>query len=165
MSIDPGLKGALAFYDPLTGDLEVFDMPTHSIKRNNKSKNVIDLYTLARIVDDKANEVKLAVVEDVYSMPGQGVSSVFSFGFSAGCAQMVVAANFIKLRPVSPQVWKKAMRVTKDKDTAFREASRLMPQHSEKWMRKRDDGRAEAALMAYYAAGLENKVLNMESML
>lgn len=156
LGIDPGLTGALAFYDPKTGDLQVWDMPTHEIKVNGKKKNRLDLFGLANIVDPLSQEVILAGVEEVGAMPKQGVSSSFNFGFSAGCAQMVVAANAIPLRTVRPAVWKRAMQIGSDKARARREASRLLPRHAGLWTLVKHDGRAEAALLAYYMAKYHN---------
>jgi crossover junction endodeoxyribonuclease RuvC len=150
LGIDPGLTGALAFYDPLSGDLTVEDMPVFSEKRNGKNKSCLDLYQLARIVDDKASQVKKAVVELVGAMPKQGVSSSFSFGFSAGAAQTVVAANLIPMLTVPPTVWKKALKLNASKDGSRIMASKLMPRHAHLWALKKHDGRAEAALLAYY---------------
>lgn len=152
LGIDPGLTGALALYDPAADRLHVIDMPTHPIRINGSNKNAIDVNGLANFLDGKANDIKLAVVEEVGAMPKQGVTSSFNFGFAAGCAQMAVAAYFIQLRTVRPATWKREMGVTKDKETVRREASRLMPNHSYNWPLKKHDGRAEAALLAYYAA-------------
>lgn len=152
LGIDPGLSGALAFFDPITNEMEVFDMPTHTIKVSKKSKRVINLCELATIVDCRAESTKMAIIEEVGAMPGQGVTSMFSFGFSAGCVQMAVVANYISLRLVRPAIWKKVMGVKADKDGARQTASRLMPRHARHWPLVKHDGRAEAALLAYYLA-------------
>lgn len=156
LGIDPGLSGALALYDPLTDELIIKDMPTFTKKVGGKQKRILDLYGLANIIDPYVPHIKKAIVEQVGAAPGQGVTSMFSFGFSAGCAQMVVAANFIPMTTELPQIWKKAMRLGKGKDAARQEASRLLPRHSEKWARVKDDGRAEAALLAVYLAKRES---------
>lgn len=155
LGIDPGLSGALAFYDPKAGELSVWDMPTHDIKVANKKKRVLDLNALANIVDPMSQQVILAAVELVGAMPKQGVTSSFSFGFAAGCAQMVVVAYAIPLRTIRPNVWKREMRITADKNGARREASRLLPKHAGLWSLVKHDGRAEAALLAYYIAKLD----------
>jgi crossover junction endodeoxyribonuclease RuvC len=49
-------------------------------------------------------------------------------------------------------VWKRALGVKGDKDVSRQRASALLPRHSGLWLRKKDDGRAEAALIAYYGA-------------
>ena len=152
LGIDPGLSGALAFYDPAINELRIFDMPTHVVSVSGKEKRKLDLVMLAQIVDSHAAEVSQAIIEEVGAMPKQGVTSSFSFGFAAGAAQMVVAANYVSWVTVRPDVWKREMRITKDKDGARREASRLLPIHAGLWALKKDDGRAEAALLAYYLA-------------
>lgn len=150
LGIDPGLTGALAFYDPLTGGLEIADMPTHKIRRNGKQRQRLDLGSLANILDNYAKDVKCAIIEEVGAMPKQGVSGVFNFGFNAGCAEMAVAANFISYQLVRPQVWKKRLSVPRDKNEARRYASRIFPKHANDWPLVKHDGRAEAALLAHY---------------
>lgn len=152
LGIDPGLSGALAFYNPLDGDLKVYDMPTHEIKVSGKKKRTMDIFGLANILDPMANEIIVAAVEEVGAMPKQGVTSSFNFGFNAGCAQMAVAAYFIPLKTIRPNVWKAAMGITRDKNEARRQASRLLPKHSNLWPLVKHDGRAEAAMLAYYIA-------------
>lgn len=152
LGIDPGLSGAIAIYNPENGDLDVYDMPTHAITVNGKKKNQIDLYQLGNLIDTLKHKVKLAVVERVSSMPGQGVASVFSFGFSAGVAQGVLAANLIPMVLVPPAVWKRKYGLSSDKDASRQRASQLLPQHSKQWPLKKHDGRAESALLAHYGA-------------
>lgn len=152
LGIDPGLSGALAFYNPGANLLSIFDMPTHEIKVNGKLKRQLDLYGLGRIIDTMGHDLVVALVEQVNAMPKQGVTSSFNFGFNAGCAQMAVAALGIPLRLVSPQKWKKEMGLSSDKDASRREASRVMPKHADLWPLVKHDGRAEAALLAYYAS-------------
>jgi len=152
MGCDVGLDGAIAFYNPFSKDLIIEDMPTLNIKVNNKNKRQVDLYRLAQIVDAHKSSIARAMIEAVSSAPGMGCVSAFNFGFSAGVVQMVVASNFIPMGLVSPRVWKRVMGVTADKDTSFRAASRLLPQHGHMWNLKKHDGRAEAALLAVYCA-------------
>lgn len=152
LGIDPGLSGAIAIYDPKADDLKVWDMPVHEIKVNGKKKRTLDIFGLANIIDPIAGDIIKAVVEQVSAMPKQGVTSSFNFGFSAGCAQMVLAAYFIPLTTIAPATWKRAMGITKDKDNARREASRLLPKHSGLWPLVKHDGRAESALLAIYLA-------------
>lgn len=153
IGIDPGLSGAIARYDPATNDLVIHDVPTHELKRNGKTKREIDLHAVARILDDLTKLPGGSIlVEQVGSMPGQGVSSVFAFGKAYGVLLGVSAATFVPLDTVTPAVWKKAMGVTASKDGARARASSLLPQWSHYWTRAKDDGRAEAALIAVYAA-------------
>lgn len=155
LGIDPGVSGALAFYDPLKDLMDVLDMPTLTIKSNGKAKRKVDLHVLAINLRAFAPDVKRAIIEEVSAMPGQGVTSMFNFGFSAGAAQMALAAFQISFETVQPRVWKNAMRLKTDKDESRRLASRLMPKHAHHWQLVKHDGRAEAALLAYYLAKQE----------
>jgi len=152
LGIDPGLSGAIALYDPDTGDLDVWDMPVHAITVNGKKKNQLDLYQLGTLIDTIAPKVKMAFIEAVHSLPAQGVTSSFNFGFAAGAAQGAVAANLIPMTLVAPATWKRAMRLTADKDVSRQRASQLMPKHAKHWPLVKHDGRAEAALLAWYGA-------------
>lgn len=154
LGIDPGLSGALALLDTKTGSIAVHDVPTHELRRNGKTKREIDLHALARLLDDMAKGAGTRiVVEQVGSMPGQGVSSVFAFGKAYGILLGVAASTFCPIEFVTPQVWKKAMGVTASKDGSRAKASMLFPAYSSSWARVKDDGRAEAVLIAAWAAG------------
>lgn len=155
IGIDPGLHGAIAaltYHDDDKRDLEIFDMPIHALLRGGKNKNEIDHYELARIFDElsKRNVMQI-VVERVSSMPGQGVSSVFSFGKAYGHVLQAAAALYAPLETIPPSKWKAALDVPASKDGARARASALLPQFSHNWTRVKDDGRAEAALLARHA--------------
>jgi crossover junction endodeoxyribonuclease RuvC len=151
VGIDPGLSGALFFLNPdnpVTG--EAFDIPTHLLTRGGKNKREIDIAGLIGIL--AARRLTHAFVEQVGSMPGQGVSSVFAFGKCFGILLGVLAARSVPLTLVAPVRWKRALNVPKAKDAARARASQLMPQAAHQWPLKKHDGRAEAALIALYGA-------------
>ena len=149
IGIDPGLSGAVAFIFE-DGSLRVHDMPTFSLKRNGKTKREIDAVQLATLLHQGANDDVVVWLEQVGSMPGQGVSSVFAFGQAFGISKGIVAALGYPLNLVTPQVWKKALRVPAAKDGARARASQIMPRAASNWPLVKHDGRAEAALIAYY---------------
>jgi crossover junction endodeoxyribonuclease RuvC len=149
LGIDPGLSGAIAILD---GDelVSVEDVPILEVA----GKRHIDAYGLARIIDSYvAGEKALAWLEFVAASPQMGVTSAFRFGETYGLIRGVLAANFVRTETVPPRVWKKAMGVKADKDGCRMAAIKLFPRRSELFARKRDDGRAEAALIAAYGAG------------
>ena len=131
----------------LGGVLEIFDMPVHRLKRGGKAKREIDRYELARIVDAHG-PVAHAFVEQVGAMPGQGVTSMFQFGRSLGIVEGVLSAGFIPTDYVAPRKWRSGLGVRAGKDGSRARASALMPGHAGLWTRVKDDGRAEAALIA-----------------
>lgn len=147
LGIDPGLSGALAFWDH-DGGLQVFDVPT--VKARSRGREV-DWSEAARIVD-AAGHIEHAIIESAAAMPKQGVSSMFKFGFVCGGLRALVAAHFIPVTYVTPKKWKSALSVPKAKDGARARASELFPAYSHLWQRVKDDGRAESALIALWGA-------------
>ena len=137
LGVDPGATGALAVVDH-TGDLLwVEDMP-----------NPLHGAIIADLLENE--KVVAAAVEDVHAMPGQGVSSTFRFGQSHGVVLGALGALFIPYQLVSPFRWKKTMRVTADKDLARQRAIETWPTRQSRFARKKDHGRAEAALIALW---------------
>lgn len=150
LGVDPGLKGALAFFDPLNGGVEIFDMPVMTVKRNGKDKNRVDKYALSMLIDAKSPDTKVAVFEDVWGVEGQAGASQFEFGKATGIAEGAVAANYIKIVHVAPSRWKRCMGVTSDKNSSRAKASHMAPAYSHLWPLVKHDGRAEALLIAMY---------------
>lgn len=150
IGIDPGLTGAWAAVS-LDGDLlTVADMPT--AKRGKR--DWVDPHELAgRILEfGERNPIQLAAVEDVHAMPRQGVTSSFRFGHAFGVAVSVVAFAGCETMLVTPQAWKKWFGlIGADKGSSRAYAATWWPRHADLFRRAKDDGRAEAALIALYA--------------
>ncbi len=150
VGIDPGLSGAVAALDTATGALLwVEDMPTMPA---TKGKADVSAPLLADLL--RGEIVTLAAVEAVHSMPRQGVASAFRFGQGYGTVIGVLGTLGSPVRYVTPQAWKRDMRVTADKGTARTRAAELWPAHAHLFARVKDDGRAEAALIARWAWAL-----------
>ena len=93
LGIDPGLTGALAFYDTEEKTVEVHDMPVVSVVRNGKTKNEVSAVLTSNIIAEQCKGMPTtAFLERVNAMPGQGVTSVFSFGRSSGIIEGILAA-------------------------------------------------------------------------
>jgi crossover junction endodeoxyribonuclease RuvC len=144
--VDPGVSGALAFFDPMNGSLDVEDMPTLAVLRNGKSKSHVNAAALAALME----RADVVVVERVGAMPGQGVSSMFSFGRSLGIVEGVAAGLGKPIHYAAPVAWTKAMKVAGGKDGARARACELFPSAASAFSRKKDAGRADAALIAMY---------------
>lgn len=155
LGIDPGLSGALAFLDG--ANLIVHDMPTFELPvyggKVKKVRRVLDEARLAGLL--MLNPPDMAIVENVHSMPEQGVASSFKFGMVFGAIRGELAALGIPVKYVEPAVWKRYFKLTSDKDKSRQIASQLMPAHAHHWPLKKHDGRAEAALLALYGAKLQ----------
>jgi crossover junction endodeoxyribonuclease RuvC len=159
LGVDPGFSGALALYDHVKHVVvAVTDMP---IAENKAGKRRVDTALLSAFLEIYATEIKFAVVEEVGAMTytnargeirGQGAASSFAFGKAAGALEGVLTALRIPIVYVKPAVWKMLMAVGADKDTSRQKASDLFPNDAPRWSRKKDDGRAEALLLAYFGA-------------
>ena len=146
LGIDPGLSGALALYDHAAGKLDIHDCPL----ADDNGKKTMFLPGIAMIIAE--GRIGKCVIERAQAMPKQGVSGMFNYGRGYGCYLGILAALKVPYDRVTPQVWKKSLNVPSDKDATRARASELLPAHSQLWMRKKDHGRAEAALIAYYGA-------------
>jgi hypothetical protein len=145
LGVDPGASGALAFYWPAKPDLiAVEDMP------------ITDGKVCPAQLADMVRTMKpdRAWLEKVGAMPGQGVTSMFNFGVSFGVAKGVIMALGVPLHLVRPHPWKKAFGLGSDKEQARELAIRLWPGQAARFARKKDAGRAEAALIARYGSGV-----------
>jgi len=152
LGVDPGLGGAFAFYNSQDKSLEIIDMPVTEVTRNSKTKREVSAALVAGIVAGRGIEV--AIVERVGAMPNQGVTSVFSFGKSAGIIEGVLAAYEIPTHFASPQAWQKMFGVRAGKDGSRECAIRTFPRYADQFKRKKDDGRSDAALIALYCSRL-----------
>ena len=149
LGIDPGANGALVVVE--NGQiLSLGDMPTTTVKRGSREVREVNAPLLGQML--KHIDVQAAYLELVGAMPGQGVSSMFAFGRAVGVVEGVLGARGIPVTKVPPQVWQRAMRVRGGKDGARERAMQLYPTYAESFARKKDDGRADAALIASYGA-------------
>jgi len=142
-SCDPGGSGAIAFlFKGYPRTISAEDTPT--------AAGEIDAATLADRIT--AMRPDLFIIERVGAMPKQGVSSTFKFGKAYGVVIGVVAALKIPVHFVAPSVWKRHFGLSADKEEARARALQYWPERAELFARKKDHGRAEAALLARYAS-------------
>lgn len=140
--IDPGLTGALAWVcNEGTVLIDIADMPTMEVLTKKK----INAASLTKLLDARLPD--LVIIEQVGAMPGQGVSSMFNFGYSAGLLEGVCTAMGLPVRMVRPATWKRQAGVPSDKGACRLMAQRYWP-GANYFSRVKDDGRADAALLA-----------------
>ena len=140
LGIDPGATGCAALIHD--GGHDLFDWPGDPA------------LVVPRLADWLARfEIKLAALEKVGAMPGQGVVSMFTFGQNVGTWQGILAAMAIPYVCPRPQEWQKGIvdrKAGKDTKTAsLATARRLFPDAD--LGRKKDHGRADALLLAWWA--------------
>lgn len=139
--IDVGMKGALSFYDGV--ELMCYEMPTFERNQTNR----LDGHRIAEIL--KTNNPDHVWIEQVNAF-GMGATSAYNFGFGCGVIEGVVSCLGIPFSYVTPQVWKKGMQCPTNKDAARMRAKQLLPKFAHNFERKKDDGVAEASLIALY---------------
>ena len=142
IGVDPGLTGGLALLDG--NDLEVVtDMPVVA--------GTVDAYALTAILAEWGS-VDRVVVEQQQAMPRQGVASTFKTGANYGRILGVLAALERPVTHVTPAMWTRQLRVGSDKATHRRRAMDEWPAQAHMFARVKDDGRADASLIALWAA-------------
>jgi crossover junction endodeoxyribonuclease RuvC len=173
VGIDPGVSGAIAWlewYTTATGSpaeslaLEYLrDLPTMQRgKTGNKQQiNGVELAALLRDL----GPVEHAYLELVRALPPasraaggsggarMGTTSAFNFGHSFGKIEGVLEALAIPYTHVPPERWKKPAGLGgAEKDASRTRAIQLFPGHAELLKRKKDVGRAEAILIAFFGS-------------
>ena len=153
LGIDVGSQGAIALIEADTGELvAVHDMPV--LQDGPKGRAAVNPPLLAELVYKL--QPSCAYVEAVNARPGEGPTGAFAFGRCRGVIEGVLGAAGVPAKHISPASWKRAIGIPpgKDgaKDAARSEAIRRWPSQAQLFARKKDDGRAEAALIA--VAGL-----------
>lgn len=101
-------------------------------------------------------EKMFAIVEQVSSMPKQGVASTFKLGKGAGYVEGVLAARRIPYQLVVPRKWKGEYGLNSDKKKSVEVCKKLFPEVNlvPDGCKKAHDGMAEALLMAEYGRRL-----------
>jgi len=140
VGIDPGVTGGLAvIYDGKLAGVE--PMPIHAGRADGMGIDEI-------LVAWEPDHVYL---EDTQPMPKNGSIATFSLGLNTGIVIGAVQANQFALHRVKPQEWKKKMGLTgKDKNASRGLARELFPEFADKFKLVKNDGLAEACLIARY---------------
>lgn len=145
IGVDPGKTGALAVIDTEAWTIAIQDMPQEP---GRAGKDAVSPAGVARLFD--AAQPDHVYIEDVWSSPQMGVVSAFNFGRNLGILEGACASRAI-LTKVRPQEWKALTKTPKDKNEARRRAMQVFPCAFDLFSRAKDDGRAEAALICFYA--------------
>jgi hypothetical protein len=157
VGIDPGLTGGVAAYDGTT----LFTYELKPVKAKTGRGRQLPWPDVALDYECMFGGIEHVYIEEVGAMGSmEGASSVFKFGYVAGCLAGIVYANGAVPVMVRPQTWKgffglvgvgKSKKEKKDK--AIAKAVELFPDNEKDFFGPRGggkDGVAEAALIAWY---------------
>jgi len=150
LGIDPGKTGGLAIVDYLDGKYNLISFIPMPLAGNDVAFGTIAEYLYDYAVDDCI----IAGIEDVHAMPGQGVTSMFKFGFVTGGIHGILATLEIQTYKISPQKWKKSILdgTDKSKDAAIEWCNSIYPGVNlvPKGCKKAHSGMADAICIASY---------------
>ena len=149
LAIDPGQTGGLVivdFYQEGPRIRTALPMPLTTVNQ----KKALDIRAVLEWLP-VISSIDVGVIELVHAMPKQGVSSSFQFGRMFGAAETVIYL-LDKQAYVSPRTWKKALNLSSDKHASMDLATRIFGKKAAMrwWPLKKDEGIAEAALIAYF---------------
>jgi crossover junction endodeoxyribonuclease RuvC len=149
VGVDPGTSGGLAkvaVADAAAPQLiEAIDIPVIG----TGAKERVDVAAICAWISQ--HDVRHAYIERAQAMPKQGASSGFKYGRAVGAIEAAIALSGIPLTIVEPSVWKRFYRLPgKEKEASRQRALQLFPAAHAALARKKDHGRAEAALIALY---------------
>lgn len=148
--VDPGLTGALAtLIDGEPGP--VLDMPTVEVDGWGEvdARSVVVFIRELRAAHPGA--YVSACIEKVGARPGDGGTSAFRFGQTAGKLQAILEVLGIPATRVVPAQWKRSFSLLRqDKDAARLLAIARFPSAQKVLSRKKDNGRADALLIALW---------------
>lgn len=153
--IDPGKRGAMTIVFPDNTGL-VFRVPLVKKPKETPAWRLWEAEwsnALAFSMPD------LIIIERVSARPGQGVTSMYSFGATCGFAHAIALASGARVDFVSASVWKVKMglAVGADKNASRERLRNLLPSLSHEVVRVKDSDVAESALMALYGRGQEKQ--------
>lgn len=162
LGVDPGVSGALALFDPSRTAASglrwvVDDIPVFGDEKRELNAGALRDW-LRRYSPDHAF---LELVTAMPSIPGHkgaarrgmGAAGAFRFGGFFYALKAVLSCCDVPFTLVTPAVWKKASGLKgSDKEASRLRALQLFPELSGPLSRKKDQNRAEAALIAKHGA-------------
>lgn len=136
LGIDPGRNGAIALFDKLERRVQTFDMPD----------TTLGLHELLSSMP----VVRVCVLEKPFYPQMIGITNAVKIAEAFGILKGALAWLSIPTQEARPAEWKAALNLNSSKAASREKASQMFPDDAAQWARVKDDGRAEAALLAWY---------------
>ena len=147
IGIDPGMSGAIAMLAvPEFKVIFLEDLPIVEVG----GRRELELVEIRDWLEDSRPEH--VFIEKAQAMPGQGITSTGRYMKSFGELIGLCVGLHIPYTLIHPTSWKRALLkdMPKDKGASIHRVLQLFPSLS--LPRKKDHGKAEALLIAYYGA-------------
>ena len=152
LAIDPGMYASAVVYCPGFSiecgmRWHFLDVPTVGDVSARPNAIALRDWIMQRSPD-------VAFIELVGPMPKQGIASTAKFMRATGILEGVVECCGVEMKRITPQRWKKhfKMKVGATKEDSRQLAMNMAPEIKPFLTRKKDHGRAEAALIAIYGS-------------
>ncbi len=139
LGIDPGVSGAIATFDTIERRVAVIDMPDTTVALNEAIQAL--------------PPIALCILEKPYYNKAIGTTNAARIGTAYGKILGALAWCGVPVLEVTPSTWKAALNLSTSKAASREKASQIFPDDAYQWARVKDDGRAEAALLAWYGLG------------
>jgi crossover junction endodeoxyribonuclease RuvC len=154
--LDPGVAGAYALLGN-NGLAIVDDLPLHQVQRSRSTNRraELDLHALRLVLLER--RIDHVFIERTAARPGQGVTSMFRYGYFSGTIYGLVVGLDLPVTLVLPQAWQKHHGVGPTADAARQRAVQLYPAIIPRLRLKRDAHRADALLIADYGLRQRNR--------
>jgi len=138
LGIDPGRSGAIAVLDPHEMTVACYDMP-------DTTAALHDLIASLPII-------KRCAIEKPFFPQMIGVTNAVKIAMAYGTLTGALQWRSIPFSEVQPSKWKQAMGLSTSKRASREAASQMFPDQADLFKRAKDDGRAEAVLIAVWAS-------------
>lgn len=136
LGIDPGKAGAIAVMDGDDMSVVVYDMPATIEEK--------------RAILSEIGAVRVGWIEKPFFPRMIGIKNAVTIAQAYGEMRACLFFAGVPTNEIPPAAWKKTFGLSTDKDASRAYAASVFPDQAHLWTRKKDDGRAEAALIAYY---------------
>lgn len=160
VGIDSGVTGGIAFIGH--NRASVHDMPVRAVRVGEKLRNKLDAHQLAALIRKQcpADEDAVVYLEQLHARAEQGSTGKRNGMQSQGAMMemfggITATLDILRMRvvPVYPVTWKRNYALDSSKTAARQMAARLYRGLEAEFRRVKDDGRAEALLIAHYGWG------------
>jgi len=154
LGIDPGYGGAIAVVQ--VSNLNIIylaDMPViryRSASRKSGYKTRIDVVGVRAMLDPYRDQIGVCGLENPGPRPKQGLGSTYDFAKGCGQIHGVMVGLEIVVQECNPTGWKLALGLSYKKEDSIKLANEVFPMYAKLWKLKKDNDRAEAALLAYF---------------